>query len=171
VGGVNRCRKTKPTKTVPTCYNKIVVKKTILLLLCLLVFSTTSFAKFISVATDEAYIREEPGPDALIDIGVPPYYPLYVIEQVEDWYKVRDWMNTVGWIDNDSVTSETTVIVNKLKINWRTGPGTRYGRIGKLLRGSILKVIGRKGQWLKLKLVDPPEGTVGWAYSTLVWGD
>ena len=133
-----------------------------------------SFAGFVSVATTEGYIYTTTNSDEKnIDIGTPPYYPLQILAKNKDcsWYKVKDWMRTTGWIPAEQVCSDQTVIVNKIKINWRSGPGTGYRNLGKLYKGYILQIIGRKGYWLKVKLVDPLKNKVGWVHRRLVWGD
>ena len=136
--------------------------------------SVPAWAGFVSVTTTEGFLYKPPevNPDNIV-IGMPPYYPLYVLAKNKTctWYKVKDWMGTVAWIPAKDVTNKRrTVIVRKIRVNFRTGPGTRYRRICKLYKGYILEVLGKKGYWLKVKMVDPPKGTVGWVYRRLVWG-
>jgi uncharacterized protein YraI len=49
--------------------------------------------------------------------------------------------------------------------NVRSGPGTRYDKVGKVVREVILKQVDRKGDWIK---VSDPRLT-GWIYKNLVW--
>ena len=141
--------------------------------LCLFIFillSSAAWAGFISVSSDNAFLRSNPNPKSAIVIGVPKYYPLYVIAKSGKWYKVKDWMNTIGWIPKAKTSKDWTVIVRKNRVNFRTGPGRGYRKIEKIYQGYIFKVIKKYGYWLKLKMVDPPKGKVGWIYKTLVWG-
>ncbi len=49
--------------------------------------------------------------------------------------------------------------------NVRSGPGTTYSIIGKVMAGTILKAMGRQGSWYQVTL---PDGRIGWIYGTLV---
>lgn len=147
------------------------MKKVLFLVFIFLVFaSSPCLAKFVSVITTEAFLYEEPDYFSEIAAGIPKDYPLYVLKKSGDWYKVRDWLWTVGWIPTSEVCSDRTLIVRRIKVNFRSGPGPKYKKIATLYKGYILKVLGRKYKWYKVKLIDPPNGTVGWIYRTLVWG-
>ena len=37
------------------------------------------------------------------------------------------------------------------KLNYRTGPGTKYTLVGKLADGALIKVVGNVGKWLKFQ--------------------
>ena len=51
-----------------------------------------------------------------------------------------------------------------LKVNMRSGPGTKHAVLWELGRGYPLKVLDRKGDWLK---VTDFENDVGWVYRKL----
>lgn len=55
------------------------------------------------------------------------------------------------------------------EINVRSGPGTYYALVGKLLAGQSVPAIGRSagGDWVQIVLPSAPGG-VGWVYSWLV---
>ncbi len=50
------------------------------------------------------------------------------------------------------------------KVNLRAGPGKHYPVLWELGAGYPLRVLGRRGNWLKVKDF---EGDVGWVYKTL----
>ncbi|MEZ5729856.1 MAG: SH3 domain-containing protein [Burkholderiaceae bacterium] len=56
------------------------------------------------------------------------------------------------------------VSVDRREINMRTGPGTRYPAVFGLPRGYPLRVIARRGKWLKVR---DYENDVGWVYGPL----
>lgn len=64
-----------------------------------------------------------------------------------------------------SGTAEEYLSVTKDGVNLRSGPGTNYEIIFQLPLNYPLKVLARKGQWVKI--VDY-EGDKGWIYDTLV---
>ena len=37
------------------------------------------------------------------------------------------------------------------KLNYRTGPGTKYTKVGVLDKGALIKVVGNVGKWLKIQ--------------------
>ncbi len=57
------------------------------------------------------------------------------------------------------------VNINKDGVNLRSGPDTTYGKLFELPHGYPLKVLSRKGKWVK---VSDFEGDRGWVYSSLV---
>jgi len=57
------------------------------------------------------------------------------------------------------------VAVSGDTINMRSGPGTRYKILWKLGRGFPLKVLRKKGSWLR---VQDFEGTIGWVNKGVV---
>ena len=36
-------------------------------------------------------------------------------------------------------------------LNYRTGPGTKYTKVGVLKKGTLISVVGTKGKWFKIK--------------------
>jgi uncharacterized protein YraI len=64
-----------------------------------------------------------------------------------------------------SVASARMVSVNDGKLNMRSGPGTSHSIVWELEKGFPLKVVGSKGDWLKV--VDF-ENDVGWVHGRLV---
>ncbi|MDF1578339.1 MAG: SH3 domain-containing protein [Desulfurivibrionaceae bacterium] len=57
------------------------------------------------------------------------------------------------------------VSVDGENVNMRSGPGSNYSVLWELGRGFPLKILGRKGDWVK---VEDFEGDSGWIYGKLV---
>jgi SH3-like domain-containing protein len=57
------------------------------------------------------------------------------------------------------------VSINGNNVNMRSGPGTKYKIIWKLGSGFPLKVLKRKGHWIR---VQDFEGTIGWVNKKVV---
>ncbi|MCU0641051.1 MAG: SH3 domain-containing protein [Candidatus Margulisbacteria bacterium] len=53
-------------------------------------------------------------------------------------------------------------------VNLRSGPGTGYAKVSELYQGYVLDILGRKGSWYKVEIVDPPEGITGWIHRKFV---
>ncbi len=64
-----------------------------------------------------------------------------------------------------SMLPAETVSVKKDNVNVRSGPGTTYPVAMELFKGYPLKVIEKKGDWLKIKDFEEDSG---WIYSPLV---
>lgn len=65
----------------------------------------------------------------------------------------------------DAAQATEMVSVDRPKINMRSGPGTNHSILWELGRGYPLMVIGRQGNWLRVRDF---EGDEGWVYQPLV---
>ncbi len=122
-------------------------------------------AEFVSVVKDGVNLRS--GPDTKYEVlyQLPAGYPLKVLARKGKWIKVGDYENDKGWIFSSLVSTTPYVIVTVKQGNVRSGPGTKYDKIGTVEREVILKRVGKKGDWLK---VSHPQLT-GWIHRKLVW--
>jgi len=108
------------------------------------------------------------GPDTKYEVlyELPAGYPLKVLGRKGKWLKVVDFEGARGWIYSSLVDKTPHVIVSvKTEANVRSGPGTRYKKIGSVAREVILKKVDQKGDWVK---VSHPQLT-GWIYKKLIW--
>jgi SH3-like domain-containing protein len=122
-------------------------------------------ADFVSVSKDGVNLRSEPTTAAPVLFQLPDGYPLEVLQRQEEWLNVRDYENDEGWI-YAPLTSKTPYVIVKIdKGNIRSGPGTDYDQIGKVVRAVILQKVEEKGDWLKIY---HPQLT-GWIHKNLVW--
>jgi SH3-like domain-containing protein len=83
---------------------------------------------------------------------------------------VSDYLNLKGWVQTSALSSDRTLIVTRVKVMLRSGPGKGYSIVTRLYQGQILKYLGCYKSWYKVKVVDPPDGGEGWVKKTLVWG-
>ncbi|MFH1762398.1 MAG: SH3 domain-containing protein [bacterium] len=146
------------------------MKKIISILLVLIAISLPVYAAMRSVAIDGAKLRKGPGPDYEEIFDYSKYTPLRLIEKGSYYSKVQDWQGMTGWIENDTLSMNPTAVVRKIKVNLRSGPGTGYRMVTKLLKGSVLEIEKKYYNWYKVRVVDPPTDEEGWVYNTLVWG-
>lgn len=63
-----------------------------------------------------------------------------------------------------AVHAQQMVSISREDTNMRAGPGTRFEALWSLIRGFPLRVIGRRGQWLKVRDF---EGDEGWVFRPL----
>jgi len=97
---------------------------------------------------------------------VPPGYPVVVLEKQPNWFLVQDYRGRKGWLYASLVAEPATVIIKVFKGNLRSGPSLKDNVIVQLDHGTIMTVLKRKGEWLKVS--DLKELT-GWLYSKVVW--
>ncbi len=72
---------------------------------------------------------------------------------LSDWYKIKLPPNVSVWVNSAYInTNFYTVIPNRL--NLRAGPGEQYSVLGRLEKGSSVKVIKTSGQWFQ---IEPPD--------------
>lgn len=133
-----------------------------------LLMSTSSFAAdYLTVSTDNANVRQGSSTNTPVVMELFKGYPLKVLKQEGDWYKISDYENDTGWIHNSIVKPCDTTIVNaKNNLNMRSGPSTKDAVVANVERGVVLTKITTKGKWTQVK---HSGGTVGWIYSPLLW--
>ncbi len=122
-------------------------------------------AEFVNINNDGVNLRS--GPDTTYEIlyELPLGYPLKVISRKGKWLKVSDFENDRGWVSSSLVSKNDYVIVKVAEANVRNGAGTKYKKIGSVVREVILKKIDRRADWVK---VQHPQLT-GWLHKKLIW--
>ena len=100
------------------------------------------------------------------------------------WYYIKMEDGKYGYtaksllknIDEDSIQDDSTPVsgttapqkqafVSVNAANIRKGPGTNYGKLTTLLRGTVVNVLEEGGDWTKIRLND---GREGYVYSSLI---
>lgn len=144
------------------------LKQIIILVSFSLFFSSFALAaSYLSVTTDNANVRTGPGTKYPVAMELFQGYPLLVLKQKGEWYKVSDFEKDSGWIHDSIVKNNNSVIVSaKKSVNMRSGPSTNDGIVADVERGVVLKRLRVKGKWAN---VQHSSGTVGWIYASLLW--
>lgn len=148
------------TRTVLSC-----------LTLCLfLTFTSSALAadQYVSIKNNGVNVRSGPSTDAPISWEVFKGFPLKVLKKENNWANCLDFEGDTGWVHEDLLTAQKTVIVKKKKINLRDDPETGNDSlvIALVKYGVVFDVIAKKGDWLKVRHEDSTEG---WVHKDLVW--
>ncbi len=122
-------------------------------------------AEFVSVIKDDVNLRSGPETHYEVLFQLPKGYPLKVLSTKGKWLKVSDYENDKGWIYSTLVTNSRYVIVKVKEGNVRSGPGTKFEKVGKVVKDVILKRVSQKGDWVK---VSHPQLS-GWVHKQLIW--
>jgi uncharacterized protein YgiM (DUF1202 family) len=125
----------------------------------------TEVAEYSSIAAG-ANIRSDASLMSEVLRTVPPGYPVAVLSKKADWFLVEDFRERKGWVFASLVTESRTVIIKVFKGNLRSGPSLKDDIILKLDYGTVMSVLERRGEWLK---VSNSEKLTGWLYREIIW--
>ena len=106
-------------------YKKIIMQ-IVIAFISIIIFSQVSNAdigketgleipRYVSLKSDDTNIRVGPSKNYPIEIKyIVKNYPLKVLEEYEDWRKVQDFKNNIGWIHKSLISGTRTGIVLSL---------------------------------------------------------
>ncbi len=158
---------------------KNIITKIIILFIVIITFTENTFAeigretgleipRYVSLKSDDANIRVGPSKNYPIEIKyIVKNYPLKVLEEYEDWRKVEDFKNNIGWIHKSLISGTRTGIVlldnNKNIKLLNTLDGNVIGEIGK---GNIVFLEKCKIYWCLIS----SGNFKGWMDKKYIWG-
>ena len=127
-----------------------------------------AYGTVLSVSEKSASLRSSPSfSGSLVVLEVPLNYPLRIIEENGEFYRVRDYRGRNTWVEKVVVESTNGVIVDTVTANLRNGPGETHKVIFKARPGVTFQVIREQQGWL---YVEHESGRRGWIFKDLVWG-
>lgn len=152
-------------------YHRI-TKSLIFLIILFACFSKAHAITMLSVDGENVNLRSGPGTKYQVKWEYGKGFPLKVHTRKGDWVKVSDFEKDSGWIYGPLLSSKGHMIVKVFKnqnkrINIRSGPGTRYGIVGKAYYGVVFETLEQKRGWARVR---HETGLVGWIKRTLLWG-
>ena len=124
--------------------------------------------RYVSLKSDNANIRVGPSKNYPIEIKyVKRNYPLKVLEEYEEWRKVEDFNNNIGWIHKSLISGIRTGIVlsndsENIKL-FNTVGGSVIGEIG---MGNIVFLEKCKIDWCLVS----SGNSKGWMDKKYIWG-
>ena len=124
-------------------------------------------AERMSVTAGKANIRSGPGTEKYTILwAVERYHPVEVLRKQDGWAFFRDFEGDEGWIYEQLLGKEKTVITLTDMVNVRSGPGTQNTIVFKAEKGVPFRVLQQKGDWIQIESSD---GDKGWIHKKLVW--
>lgn len=129
----------------------------------------------VSIAVPILNVREGPGLSFNVKAKAKEGERYSVLDQQQDWIKLKLQNGDTGWVaswfttalqekqpSNPSATGEVTADI----LNIRSEPTTESQIIGKLKKGTTIKILEEKNEWYRIILSDQKEGWVaGWLVS------
>lgn len=138
------------------------------IVLMLLVSAQVVQAKeMVSVSRPEINMRAGAGTGHPALWAINKGYPLEVTGRKGRWLKVRDFENDTGWVYRPLVGKTPYHVVKARVANIRSAPSTRSRIVGKAEGGDVLRTLGARGNWIKVKADGGPKG---WVARRLLWG-
>ncbi len=145
-------------------YLKSIIISTIIALL-----PTFTLAEMVTVEFTGTQMRSEPyaGGSAVIK-DLPSLSPLSVLEKGPEYYKVRDYRGSVGWVHSSLLGNAGSIVVTGDRANVRSGPGTSHNVVFQLTHGATARLLDKQDNWVEIETL---AGKKGWIAGFLVWGD
>lgn len=117
------------------------------------------------VITEEANIRNGNSSKYLVIDTLKENDKVQIIDEEDDWYRVKLSDGTFGWIsasyvDIEGINENVVATVNKNSANVRYGASTGYSIKSKVVNGDKLEILEKDDNWYKVKLEDDSEGWI-----------
>ena len=139
-----------------------------LLFLCFI--SSFSYAEYMSVNADQAFLHEAPSDSTKKSYIVTKGYPLEVIVSLKEWKKVKDHKGLINWIKTSDLSSKRTVLNLKDNNSIYLEPSTVSPMLAKVNENVTLELLDPKkiDDWVKVySKVGDIEGFIK---ATDLWG-
>ena len=126
-------------------------------------------AEYVSIRVDEANFRAAPSLEATIKWDLQKHYPLEIISQQGEWFKVVDYVGDEGWVHEIVLSVPAkSIVVNGNDVNVRKSPSMSGEIVASAYKGEIFFIIKPLTDWTKVK--SSATGKEGYIYNTLLWG-
>jgi Uncharacterized protein conserved in bacteria len=129
-------------------------------------------AEMVAIVGDDINMRSGPGTGHSILWKLDSGFPLEVIGTKDDWFNVRDFEGSSGWVSKKMTQKAAFVIVKANKgtsgqINVRKEPALTADVVAHAGYGVVFKMLQKQGEWVK---VEHSQGVTGWVDGRLLWG-
>ncbi len=131
--------------------------------------------RFVSLKAKSVNLRVGPS----VDYAVAWRYmksgvPVEIIQEYDNWRRVRDADGTEGWVNQALLSGERTAVTAPwmrgkgadIYVNMRRDPQSSSAIVAKLEPGVVIKVGECNGDWCRAEV----DGTEGWVAQAEIWG-
>ena len=124
--------------------------------------------RFVSLRSDRVNLRAGPGNQYPIEwVLTKKDMPVQIIAQFEHWRRIRDWDDTVGWVQHRMVAGKRTVVVNKGSVRpLYQRPDPEAPVTARAEPGVVARLAECRGLWCRVETDD----VSGWMRRTDIWG-
>jgi uncharacterized protein YgiM (DUF1202 family) len=71
-------------------------------------------------------------------------------DEPSKWAKIALPAGSVVWVNSTFIKPDTKAVIPK-RLNMRSGPGENYSILGRIDRGTVVKEVETKGEWMKIE--------------------
>jgi len=127
--------------------------------------------RFVSLSSDKVNVRRGPGRNYPVAwVFVRASLPVEIIQEFENWRKIRDWEGSEGWIHRSLLSGRRTAIVapwdDRAQFALRHSPSAGAG-IAAYLEANLLSAVAAcVNDWCQLE----DERFSGWIEQNRLWG-
>lgn len=123
--------------------------------------------RFVSLRSDDVNLRIGPGQSYPIEwVLTRKDMPVEIVEEFQNWRKIRLWQDTSGWVLDRMVTAERHVLVaGAVRILYRR-PDRQSEVVARAEPGVLARLVACRGDWCEIA----PGGYQGWLKRGEVWG-
>jgi SH3-like domain-containing protein len=129
--------------------------------------------RFVSLKSGRVNSRIGPGVTYAVDwMYLKAGLPVEIIQEFDNWRKVRDADGAEGWINQSLLSSRRTAIVTpwqkgkKTQISLLEEPAARSSVVAVIEPGVVGQLKTCNGEWCEVTF----DGHTGWMTQTLLWG-
>jgi SH3-like domain-containing protein len=129
--------------------------------------------RFVSLKSGRVNSRIGPGLNYSVDwLYLKPGLPMEIIQEYDNWRRVRDADGAEGWINQSLLSGRRTAIVapwqkgKEATIDLRADPDGDARAVAVLQPGVIGTIKSCTGEWCQMSF----DGHTGWISQSLVWG-
>lgn len=129
--------------------------------------------RFVSLKSARVNSRIGPGSTYAVDwLYLKAGLPMEIIQEYDNWRKVRDSDGTEGWINQTLLSGRRTAIAapwqrgKKVELSLLSEPRTNASAVAILEPGVIGQIKTCDGDWCEMTF----DGYTGWMQQALVWG-
>jgi SH3-like domain-containing protein len=129
--------------------------------------------RFVSLKSGRVNSRIGPGLNYAVDwMYMKPGLPMEIIQEYDNWRRVRDSDGAEGWINQSLLSGRRTGIVapwqkgKDTQISLMAEPTSGAGAVANLEPGVIGAIKSCNGEWCEMTF----GGHTGWVSQSLIWG-
>lgn len=131
--------------------------------------------RFVSLKSGRVNLRIGPSTDyATSWMYTRAGLPVEIIQEYDNWRRIRDSDGTEGWVNQTLLSGERTALAapwmkgkgDNIFVNMRQDGQTNSSVVAKLQPGVLTKVLECTGTWCRIEV----DGTKGWVTQTEIWG-
>jgi SH3-like domain-containing protein len=123
--------------------------------------------RFASLRSDEVNLRIGPGETYPITwVFKRKDMPVEIIEEFQNWRRVRDWQGDQGWVLDRMMTAKREVVIDGATRALYRQPDAAASIVARAEPGVIARLLEVQGTWCRIEVGDYK----GWLRRSEVWG-